>query len=207
MHRYIFKEILTIMVILGIPVVTNGQKSSTDSNTVPDYGGKLAYALTWIGEHPDSWFIGHGAIHYVGLVNEKLAIEDWGIDREERDWNSTNESPTTLKGALAESWELPDNQTIILHIRKGVRWHDKPPMSGRELTAEDIAYNFHRFLGMCSFNKASKIAVSFKGVQFESITANNDDWTVTFELKKPSFLALSEILAGVGYWIYPPRGY
>jgi len=42
---------------------------------------------------------------------------------------------------LAESYEIPDNQTIIFHIRKGVKWWNKPPANGRELTAEDVAWN------------------------------------------------------------------
>ena len=50
-------------------------------------------------------------------------------------------------GQLAESWETPDALTIIVHIRQGVHWHDKPPMNGRELTADDIVYNYHRLTG------------------------------------------------------------
>ncbi len=44
-------------------------------------------------------------------------------------------------GAIAESWELPDDQTMIFKIRKGVYFHDKPPVNGREVDAEDIAYS------------------------------------------------------------------
>ena len=39
---------------------------------------------------------------------------------------------------LAERWEQPDDTTYIFHLRKGVRWHNKPPVNGRELTAEDV---------------------------------------------------------------------
>ena len=50
-----------------------------------------------------------------------------------------------MKGHLAESWEMPDDTTIIFHIRKGVNWHDKAPMNGRELTAQDIEYGMQRW--------------------------------------------------------------
>ena len=35
---------------------------------------------------------------------------------------------------LAERWETPDETTYIFHLRKGVKWHNKPPVNGRELT-------------------------------------------------------------------------
>jgi len=47
---------------------------------------------------------------------------------------------------LAERWEQPDDTTYIFHLRKGVRWHNKPPVNGRELTAEDVKFTYTRFL-------------------------------------------------------------
>jgi peptide/nickel transport system substrate-binding protein len=44
------------------------------------------------------------------------------------------------KGILVESWDVDDKYTrIALHLRKGVQWH-----TGRELTAEDVAWNIRR---------------------------------------------------------------
>ena len=31
-----------------------------------------------------------------------------------------------------------------------MNWHDKAPMNGRALTAKDVEFNFHRFLGLGS---------------------------------------------------------
>src|SRR5262245_10900959 len=28
---------------------------------------------------------------------------------------------------LAERWEEPDDTTVVFHLRKGVKWHNKPP--------------------------------------------------------------------------------
>ena len=45
---------------------------------------------------------------------------------------------------LAESWELADANTLVFHVRKGVHWQDKPPLNGRELTADDVVFSLRR---------------------------------------------------------------
>ena len=47
---------------------------------------------------------------------------------------------------LAESWTQPNDTTYIFKLKKGVRWHNKPPVNGRELTADDVKYTYERFL-------------------------------------------------------------
>src|SRR5262245_19967528 len=51
----------------------------------------------------------------------------------------------TLEGDLAESWSQPDDATYVFKLRKGVRWHPKPPVNGRELTADDVVWSLERF--------------------------------------------------------------
>src|SRR5262245_13603218 len=41
------------------------------------------------------------------------------------------------EGDLAESWSQPDELTYVFKLRKGVRFHPRPPVNGRELTADD----------------------------------------------------------------------
>jgi peptide/nickel transport system substrate-binding protein len=41
-------------------------------------------------------------------------------------------------GLLAESWEVPDPETLIFHLRQGIHWQDKPPANGREFVANDV---------------------------------------------------------------------
>lgn len=43
---------------------------------------------------------------------------------------------------LVESWEQTDDLTYVFHLRKGVRFHNRPPVNGRELVAEDVRANF-----------------------------------------------------------------
>jgi len=55
-------------------------------------------------------------------------------------------SPGTLpiEGSLAESWSQPTDTTWVFKLRPGIRWHNKPPVNGRELTAADVKYSYER---------------------------------------------------------------
>ena len=52
----------------------------------------------------------------------------------------------TVEPHLAERWEEPDDLTYVFHLRRGVKWHNKPPLNGRELVADDVKFTFDRFL-------------------------------------------------------------
>ena len=175
--------------------------------TAPEYGGTITYGRVSWAAHSDVWYISGWATHNVGLVNEMLGIGNWGIDRDVWDWRYfADPPPPSRKGALAESWETPDDTTIIFNIRKGVNWHDKAPMNGRELTAKDVEYNWQRLLGLGKFSEAgpSPVAGGLKPDNFESITAT-DKYTVVFKLKELDLRALLNLL---GHWvavIYPPE--
>src|SRR3989475_601511 len=47
---------------------------------------------------------------------------------------------------LAERWEELADLTYVFHLRQGVKWHNKPPVNGRELVAEAIKFTYDRFL-------------------------------------------------------------
>src|SRR6266511_4824105 len=51
----------------------------------------------------------------------------------------------TVEPHLAERWEQPDDTTYLFHLRRGVKWHNKPPLNGRELVAEDVKFTYDRF--------------------------------------------------------------
>src|SRR5881397_2945489 len=52
----------------------------------------------------------------------------------------------TVEPDLAERWEALDDTTYVFHLRQGVKWHNKPPLNGRELVAEDVKFSYDRFL-------------------------------------------------------------
>ncbi|MGE5594502.1 MAG: ABC transporter substrate-binding protein [Hyphomicrobiales bacterium] len=49
-----------------------------------------------------------------------------------------------IEGAIAESWEQPDQLTTTFKLRPNVFWHNKPPVNGRQTTADDIKYFIDR---------------------------------------------------------------
>ena len=151
---------------------TNGQVY-----TAPEYGGTLTYGAGWEPPNSDAMIGGIGAGSAASGVVEKLGIANWGIDRSVN--NLANEFLLVdhFTGALAESWDVPDPQTYVFHIRQGVRWHDKAPMNGRELTAEDVVYNFNRW-------RTSDQNTRLDELPYESITAT-DRYTVEIKLQDP----------------------
>jgi peptide/nickel transport system substrate-binding protein len=83
-----------------------------------------------------------------------------------------------IEGDLAESWSQPDETTYIFKLRRGVRWHPKPPVNGRELTAEDVVYSVERFRTVKGNANASMLKPLDR---VEAI----DRHTVRFALKEP----------------------
>ena len=176
--------------------------------TAPEYGGTLNTWFVDFSGEVDTYF-GWVDPRFSGVV-EKLGIGDWGIDRDVYDFNNDGPLPVSaMTGRLAESWDIsPDGLTYTFHIRKGVHWHNKAPMNGRELTASDVEYNFHRQLGVGKFTDAEPnpfgAAADLTGIPFESITAT-DKWTVVMKLKEPYLPALRLILIDYFVYILPPE--
>ncbi len=99
---------------------------------------------------------------------------------------------------LAERWEQPDDTTYIFHLRKGVKWHNRPPLNGRELVAEDVKFTFDRFLT----EKANADRYMLEAVDRVEVV---DRYTVKFLLKEP-FVWLIDVLANPrSVWIIAPE--
>ena len=161
--------------------------------SAPEYGGTLTYVSKADFSETDA-YSSLSTLYYTSTVTEKLSIVDWAIDKDTYPFIGGGLAPEfALRGALAESWETPDDKTIVLHIRQGVYWHDKAPVNGRELTAKDIEYNWQRLMGLGKFSEAGPTPAHRFSARFESVTAT-DDWTVVFKLEKPSLAGLSDIL-------------
>lgn len=115
------------------------------------------------------------------LTNEELLAGDWTrgpSGTEEVSWlHFLFPAPDVQTGCLATGWELADAGTLIFHIRKGVRFHQKAPTNGRELTADDVVFSLKRLW-------ESPRSYHYTGLpwddHFESITAP-DKWTVVIK--------------------------
>ena len=138
------------------------------------YGGTFVGAwdrpVLGFGEnHPSSWVTAAG-------TNDELLIGDWT-----KGGAGTGEAGFLIRGTLfphlsvgrlAESWELVGDDTVIYHIRKGVYWQDKPPVNGRQLDANDVAFTIERV-----YELPTKAHNRGTGAFFKSATAT-DKWTV-----------------------------
>src|SRR4029453_17183478 len=92
-----------------------------------------------------------------------------------------------VEGDLAESWSQPTELTYLFKLRKGVRFHAKPPVNGRELTAEDVVYSIDRFCTLkCNANAYMLSAVDN--------VEPPDKYTVKITLKEP-YVWLLDMLA------------
>ena len=78
-------------------------------------------------------------------------------------------------------------------------------MNGRELTAYDVEYNFHRLTGLGSgFTEPPAYTLELPNVPLKSITAT-DEWTVVFELEQTSITGLKNIIDDALGYILPPE--
>jgi peptide/nickel transport system substrate-binding protein len=83
-----------------------------------------------------------------------------------------------IEGDLAESWQQVNDTTYVFKLRKGVRFHAKAPVNGRELIADDVRYTFERTLT----EKGSAAVSMYRSIARVEAT---DRYTVKFTLKEP----------------------
>ena len=176
---------------------TNGEVVSA-----PRYGGTMTIRSRMLENHVDPWFVHH--IFQIEGVLEKLGMSDWGADRDEFNFLSPEPPMFALNGSLAESWESPDPLTIIFKIREGANWHDKAPMNGREVTAYDVEYSWHRMRGIPDKYGFTEPAPNnpLADMAVESITATDNN-TLEWKLSEPYFDAERQILLNFATWIMP----
>jgi peptide/nickel transport system substrate-binding protein len=103
-----------------------------------------------------------------------------------------------LEPDLAERWEALDDTTYVFHLRKGVRWHNKPPVNGRQLVAEDVKFTYDRFLT----EKGNTNRYLLDAVDRVEVV---DRYTVKFLLKEPYAWLLSVLAYPMSTWIIAPE--
>src|SRR5206468_3696375 len=91
---------------------------------------------------------------------------------------------------IAEKWEYTSPTTVVFTLRKGVRFHKKPPVNGREVTAEDVKFSLDRF------RAKSPVRSRLEPVQSVDVL---DRYTVRLVLREP-FAPLLNHLANPAHW-------
>jgi peptide/nickel transport system substrate-binding protein len=98
-----------------------------------------------------------------------------------------------VEGDLAESWERHGDNVYVFKLKKGVRWHNRAPLNGRELTAEDVRYSYDRFLTIKGNPNKSILGMVDK---VEAL----DKYTVKFTLSEPNAWFIDR-LASTSTWV------
>src|SRR5262249_61191238 len=106
----------------------------------PEHRGRLACASAWhprvIGPRFTQWI---GLFQFMGLTSNRLIRYSYPEE-------TNNTEDVTLRPDLAESWQSSsDSRVWTFKIRQGVKWHNVPPLNGRELTAPDVNYSYDQY--------------------------------------------------------------
>jgi peptide/nickel transport system substrate-binding protein len=111
----------------------------------------------------------------------------------------------TLAPELAESWEVPDPQTFIFHLRKGVKFANMAPVNGRDLTSGDVKFSAEYEARTGAY---SSLPVSQYGYFFEGLDGVDtpDASTAIARFKKP-FVPFINYAASRSSPIYPHEIY
>ena len=134
--------------ILGMVCLTSvGDKPISEE---PQYGGSLNVGTVVVTLAPLSWDPVDWSWkinHDTGMVREQLFAAD--LDKSVRKggkYRFISEAylpAASLRGELAESWEWETPLTLVVHLRHGVMFPEKPGvMSEREFVADDVLYSF-----------------------------------------------------------------
>ena len=178
-----FWLILSCLMVLTLVLVSCGTKTnttitSTTSTTkttdmgTPKYGGTITYQVTTGPARFDPY--NTNVEQAQCLYFETLGVADLTIDRKLCPFIGGYIPMEYTTGQLAESWERPDLKTVIFHIRKGIHWQDKEPVNGREFTAYDVEYHYHRMFGLGSgFTSRSPFQTAASYDLMQSVTATD----------------------------------
>jgi len=144
----------------------------------PQYGGTITVLASVPGKSYKPADIQAAA--YNNMILEQLAVGDITVAEDKWKFYSNTVPQQYSRGHLAESWEIPDNATIIFHLRKGIHWQNKPPVNGREFTADDVVYSYEYYADR---KNSSGMPVLLKNLK--SVKAL-DKYTVEFKFDPPT---------------------
>jgi peptide/nickel transport system substrate-binding protein len=106
----------------------------------PVHGGTLRVT----SYEPASYDAGGALDSYAAASSQSfthLTLATWHIC----DWRDTLDF--TPYPYLAESWDVSeDGLSYTFHLRKGVKWENRPPLNGREVTAHDVVFSFNHHM-------------------------------------------------------------
>jgi len=92
-----------------------------------------------------------------------------------------NHDGTKILPDLAETWEQKDDVTYVFRLRQGVKFHNVPPVNGRELTSEDVKYSIERQMT----NQPGKFQHAYFFLDKLASIQTPDKYTIVFKTREP----------------------
>ncbi len=109
-----------------------------------------------------------------------------------------------LEPAVFESWQVSkDGMEIILKVRQGIKFHNKKPVSGREVEAKDLVYVLKSATGQ-QYPELSPVRFPRResfGTMKDAVAV--DKYTVKITLESPSVSFLNALADYRGTYVYP----
>ena len=190
---------------------TTPPTTTTTGAQKPQYGGTailpLAYDILYfddtVGVNVYCWS--------TRLTNDKLLQGDWAkgpAGTHESDWLLGGGNRMDQKaGAIADSWQIPQQGTIIFHIRQGVHWQNTPTsdarnlVGGRVVTLADVVFCLNRQFT----TKGSYMNVAYSGLSKGAVvTSDSTAGTVTITAPLSEWVNLITLVPDFVN-IYPPE--
>ena len=112
----------------AISTTTTAAGNWWDKLGVPQYGGTLTISSpqdigTWDANAPGAT---PGAFGLENVYQERLTSDDWTLDPTVYNYETNWRPSDYVVGNIAQSWEMPDASTYVLHLRHGVTWQNIP---------------------------------------------------------------------------------
>lgn len=118
----------------------------TRSVPKPTYGGTITAAISQDYSHWDPYHCETIQVGHMQFTSEKMLQGNWTLGPQgtgDTDWALGWLGDIKLMAPSLCSWTLPDSTTIDWHLRQGVHWQNKAPVNGREMTADDLVWNWN----------------------------------------------------------------
>jgi peptide/nickel transport system substrate-binding protein len=167
-----------------------------DKLGTPQYGGTITLRITTDVTGWDPYSLA-GNLSLEHCYMESLFSPDWTLDPGVFNFKTYFTPNEYNKGTLASSFEMPDPNTFIVHLRQGIHWQNISPANGREFTADDVVFKFTRefvLVGGVS-NPVNRSLYTAAFSKLTSVTAS-DKYTVVFKFNGANIEAIPEGMLG-----------
>ena len=139
----------------------------------PKRGGILETSL---GKDPET-------LEVMQSVNGPLRITSSLVYRRLVQFRGTDYYDIDVEPDMADSWTVsPDGKTMTFKLHQGIKWHNVPPVNGREFTSDDVAWTVNYYK-----TQSKEYAWLWDWV---TKVETPDKYTVIFQADKPNAEAL-----------------